>query len=59
VKALDTTGAGDSFNAALMYGMAQGWAMACTLEFANAFCSVVVSRLHDRFPSPQETLALI
>jgi sugar/nucleoside kinase (ribokinase family) len=57
--AVDSTGAGDSFNAALIYGMAQGWDISRTLSFANAFCSIVVSRLRDRFPSVDETLAVM
>ncbi len=59
VKAVDTTGAGDSFNAALIYGLEHGWDMARTLGFANAFCSVIVSRMRDRIPSIAETLALL
>jgi ribokinase len=57
VTAVDTTGAGDSFNAALIYGLVHGWGMPRTLAFANAFCSVIVSRLRDRIPSVAETLA--
>jgi sugar/nucleoside kinase (ribokinase family) len=59
VTAVDTTGAGDSFNAALIYGMEQGWDMQRALAFANAFCSVIVSRLRDRFPGVEETLGLL
>jgi ribokinase len=59
VKAVDTTGAGDSFNAALIYGMERGWDMARTLAFANAFCSVIVSRMTDRIPSIAQTLAML
>ena len=59
VKSIDTTGAGDSFNAALIYGMEQGWEMAKTLAFANAFCSVIVARMKDRIPSIEQTLALL
>lgn len=59
VTAVDTTGAGDSFNAALIYGMEQRWSIERTLAFANAFCSIIVSRLHDRIPSPAQVLALL
>ena len=59
VKAVDTTGAGDSFNAALIYGIDHGWDMQRTLDFANAFCSVIVSRIKDRIPTVAETLALM
>ena len=59
VEAVDTTGAGDSFNAALIYGMEQGWDMERTLAFANAFCSIIVSRLHDRIPTAGETSSLL
>ena len=58
VTAVDTTGAGDCFNAALIYGLEQGWPPQRTLAFANAFCSVVVSRLKDRYPSAEETVRL-
>ena len=59
VPAVDTTGAGDSFNAALIFGLEQGWDMQRTLGFANAFCSVIVSRLRERIPSIEETLAAL
>ena len=59
VHAIDTTGAGDSFNAAFIYGREQGWPMQRILAFANAFCSVVVSRLNERFPSVGQTLAML
>jgi sugar/nucleoside kinase (ribokinase family) len=59
VRALDTTGAGDSFNAALVYGLEQGWPMAHTLDFANAYGSLLVSRLQNRTPTLAEALALV
>ena len=36
VKAVDTTGAGDVFHGAFVYGLAQGWAMEAILEFSCA-----------------------
>lgn len=36
VRAVDTTGAGDAFHGALVYGLARGWALGRTLRFANA-----------------------
>ncbi len=59
VTAVDTTGAGDCFNAALIYGLEQRWALRRTLAFANAFCSVVVSRMTERYPSVEQTIRLM
>ncbi len=59
VEALDTTGAGDAFNAALIYGFLQGWSPQRALAFANALCSLVVSRLEERFPSAAEVFGLL
>lgn len=36
VKCVDSTGAGDIFHAAFVYGLAEGWQMEKTLEFSNA-----------------------
>ncbi|MBP7865702.1 MAG: hypothetical protein KA419_07100 [Acidobacteria bacterium] len=36
VRAVDTTGAGDVFHGALVFGLARGWPLGRTLRFANA-----------------------
>jgi sugar/nucleoside kinase (ribokinase family) len=36
VEAIDTTGAGDAFHGAFVYGLLQGWTVARTLDFSNA-----------------------
>ena len=36
VKCIDSTGAGDVFHGAFIYGLAEGWQMEAILEFANA-----------------------
>jgi len=36
VDCVDSTGAGDVFHGAFIYGLAEGWDMAKTLEFSNA-----------------------
>jgi len=36
VDCVDSTGAGDIFHGAFIYGLVQGWEMAKTLEFSNA-----------------------
>lgn len=59
VAALDTTGAGDCFDAAVVYGLAQGWPVAKTLAFANAFCGMVISRLDDRIPSAAAVMSAL
>jgi len=47
VCALDTTGAGDSFNAGVILGLLRGWDMHRTLRFANAVAALVISRPRD------------
>ena len=45
VKAVDTTGAGDAFNAALAVGLGRGDAMCEALRFAQAAAALTVTRL--------------
>jgi sugar/nucleoside kinase (ribokinase family) len=59
VTAIDTTGAGDAFNAALIYAFEQGWEMRLSLSFANALCSLLISRSGDRFPSLNDVLRIL
>lgn len=51
VKATDTTGAGDSFNAAFIYGLLHNWSIQNTLAFANRLAAYVIQRYVDRYPS--------
>ena len=44
VQALDTTGAGDSFNSGIILGLLNDWDMARTLRFASALAAMVISR---------------
>ncbi len=50
VKAVDTTGAGDIFHAAFVYGLLRGWPVERTLDFSNAAaalnCTAVGARGH-------------
>lgn len=59
VKAFDTTGAGDCFNAAVIFGLNQKWGINDILRFANAFSAIVVSRKENRFPLPPEVVSFI
>jgi sulfofructose kinase len=45
VDAVDTTGAGDVFRGAFIYGYLQGWPLEETMRFANAAAGVSCSRL--------------
>ena len=40
VAAVDTTGAGDVFHGAFIYGLLQGWAWEKNLDFCNAFAAL-------------------
>jgi ribokinase len=44
IKALDTTGAGDSFNAGVILGLLRNWKISKTLRFANALAAMVITR---------------
>lgn len=44
VLALDTTGAGDCFNAGIVLGLLRNWGINKTLRFANALAAIVISR---------------
>lgn len=54
VKAFDTTGAGDSFNAGFIYSIVQQRDIQQSLLFGNALASFVVSRKEDRYPTLEE-----
>lgn len=45
VEAVDTTGAGDSFDAAYMYGVAQGWSQRECGQFANTVAGLNCTRI--------------
>lgn len=46
-KVVDTVGAGDGFDAGLLYGYLQGWPLERMLAFANTIGSMVVSIVGD------------
>jgi len=55
VEVLDTTGAGDAFDAGVVYGHIKGWETGRTLQFASALAAIVVSkRGEDRYPPLKE-----
>jgi sulfofructose kinase len=61
VKAVDTTGAGDVFHGAYLFGMLQGWDVLRACIFANAVAALKCRRLGGRtgIPSLPEALAFL
>jgi sugar/nucleoside kinase (ribokinase family) len=60
VHAIDTTGAGDIFRGAFIYGLLQNWSLERIMGFANAAAGLSCSRLGARagIPTLAEALAL-
>jgi len=55
VLPLDTTGAGDCFNAGVVFGLLRSWDIPKTLRFANALAAMVISRpREDGYPILKE-----
>ena len=61
VPVVDTTGAGDTFHGAIAYGLARGWEVPRTVEFASAVAALKCRALGGRsgIPSLRETLAFL
>ncbi len=61
LKAVDTTGAGDSFNGAFCVGYAEGMDVETALKFANCVSSISVTRrgAATSIPHREEALALL
>ena len=56
VKAVDTTGAGDTFNAGFVYGMLSGWELEDVARFANAAAAISVTKLGGATAAPTRTV---
>lgn len=59
VRAFDTTGAGDAFNAGVLCGLSNSWRPRRVLRFANAVAAITVSRKEHRYPSLEEVNHLL
>jgi len=61
VDVVDTTGAGDAFHGAFLYGLLQGWELERTAIFANAVAAMSCTRLSGRagLPSLSEVEAFL
>ncbi|MBA3450774.1 MAG: sugar kinase [Chloroflexia bacterium] len=53
VSVVDTTGAGDVFHGAYLYGLLQGWDLMSTAEFAGATAALKCTRLGGRAAIPR------
>ncbi len=60
VKPVDTTGAGDSFRAGMIYGRFQGWPLSQSLSWAAAVSAIQVQRglAQDRPPSRESIMKM-
>lgn len=60
-KAVDTTGAGDSFNAAVIFALSRGFSPNKTGVFANLYAGYVVSRFGttSALPEPSDVACMI
>lgn len=60
IKTVDSTGAGDVFHGAFIYGMLQGWSLGRCMRFSNAAGGLACTRLGARsaIPTVDEVLAL-
>jgi sugar/nucleoside kinase (ribokinase family) len=58
VQAVDTTGAGDIFHAAFIYGLLQNWLLEQTMRFANAAAALACTKVGARASIPDLTEAL-
>ena len=52
IRAVDTTGCGDSFHGAYCYAMAQGWEQHEAIRFSSAVSAVKATRLGGRSGLP-------
>ena len=61
VQAVDTTGAGDAFHGAFLFGQLRGWPLARTAEFANAVAALNCTALGGRagLPTLPKTIAFL
>ncbi len=58
VNAVDTTGAGDVYHGAFIFGMLKGWDVPYTARFANAVSAIKCTRLGGRAGIPDLATAL-
>jgi len=60
IKTVDSTGAGDVFHGAFIYGMLQGWPLGRCMKFSNAAGGLACTRLGARsaIPTLEEVLSL-
>ena len=61
VKAVDTTGAGDAFNASFIYGYLRGWSLRKSAVLANAVGAVKVTKMGagTRVPTKEEVVRFL
>ena len=55
---MDTTGAGDVFHGAFIYGMLQRWELMKTIKFASVVAAIKCTRLGGRTGIPDRQQAL-
>ena len=53
-QVVDTTAAGEAFNAGVLFGLINKWEIRRILRFSNALCSLVISREDEYYPTLEE-----
>jgi sugar/nucleoside kinase (ribokinase family) len=58
IRPVDTTGAGDVYHGAFLYGLAQGWEAPYVARFSNVVAAIKCLRIGGRAGLPDAALAL-
>ena len=58
-RVVDTTAAGETFNAGILYGLIKKMNLGSRLKYANALASLVISMVKKEYPNAKEVEKLL